>query len=212
MSPGAIALYHDALEGVNFLHSHGWVHGDLKPGNVGIKGTRAVLLDNGGSWQFDNASLRPPSPGFGGTIPYLAPEREMQGHGSEVDVWSMGIVLFELMYGYHPWKFSSNPWRPGGIYENLRPQFNQKYREAMDQVRRSSDVPQSKLSLYSMIESYISLIVNFTVRDLLLHMLRHQWADEHQASPRTSIKDALNHPCWQFFEETGYTTKRMRSS
>lgn len=146
VSPTAIALFHDALKGVDFLHSYGWVHSDLKPGNIGIKGARAVLLDNGGSWQFDDISLMPPNPGCGGTIWYLAPEREMQGHSSEVDIWSMGIMLFELVYGYHPWKFSDNPWRPGSRYEKLRPQFHKKYREAMEQIRGSenSKVPQSK--------------------------------------------------------------------
>ena len=176
------------------------------------KGTQTVLLDNGGSWQFDNISLRPPSPGFGGTISYLAPEREIQGHGSEVGIWSMGIVLFELMNGYHPWKFSSNPWAQGPYTKSYSP--NSTKSTERQWIKHAAVQMYRRVSYHytPRLESYISLIVNFTVRDLLLHMLRHPRADWHQASPQTSIKDTLKHQCWQSLEEIGHATKRLRCS
>lgn len=57
-----------------------------------------------GSIQIPPKSLVSPTPGYGGTIWYLAPEREIQSFDYLVVIWSIGVVLLELAYGYHPWK------------------------------------------------------------------------------------------------------------
>ena len=41
-------------------------------------------------------------------IGYLAPELELENYNHSIDIWSMGIILFELTYNYYPWKFSIN--------------------------------------------------------------------------------------------------------
>jgi serine/threonine protein kinase len=74
-------------------------------------------------------TLVSPIPGYGGTIFYLAPEREIQNYDYLVDVWSMGVVLYEITYEYHPWKFDLNPLSPGN--ENMRPTFHSKYSDAL---------------------------------------------------------------------------------
>ncbi len=71
-------LFLDALKGVRFLHENNWLHGDLKPANIGIYGDRAVLLDLGGTKPFSATKKVPHTPGVGGTIVYLAPEQELQ--------------------------------------------------------------------------------------------------------------------------------------
>jgi serine/threonine protein kinase len=44
-----------------------------------------------------------------GTPDYIAPEVfNQQGYGMEVDWWSVGVILFEMMVGYPPF-FSENP-------------------------------------------------------------------------------------------------------
>ncbi|KAG4388773.1 hypothetical protein AAZX31_09G214400 [Glycine max] len=46
---------------------------------------------------------------FVGTYEYLAPEIiKGEGHGSSVDWWTFGILLFELLYGITPFKGSTN--------------------------------------------------------------------------------------------------------
>jgi serine/threonine protein kinase len=136
-------LFYDALKGIDFLHSNRWLHGDLKPNKIGIRGTRAVLLNMESSIHIPPNSLVSPAPGYGGTTWYLAPERDIQSFDYLVDIWSIGVVLFELAYGYHPWKFDVNPWRPGN--ENLRPEFHTKYGEAMSKIHGSKTL-QSKVS------------------------------------------------------------------
>ena len=49
-----------------------------------------------------------PELGTVGTISYLAPELELEDYDHSIDIWSIGIILFKLIYNYHPWKFSIN--------------------------------------------------------------------------------------------------------
>jgi serine/threonine protein kinase len=139
-------MFHDALLGLNFLHTHNWAHGDLKPGNVGIidwKNPRVVLLDFGGAVQLPDGGLLPSTPGRGGTVNYLAPERELQCHNALIDVWSLGVIGFELLYGYHPWKLALNPWRRGAQFEELRPEFEEMYGDALGRMKHHPET-QSK--------------------------------------------------------------------
>jgi serine/threonine protein kinase len=129
-------LYIDALEGINFLHSHGYIHGDVKPQNIGINSKAAVILDMGGAAEFSSGDYITSSPGTRGSIGYLAPEYEMGRYNQAVDMWSMGVILFMLIEGHHPWAFSQNPWRPGN--ERLRPAFHIKYIESTNEIYNGS--------------------------------------------------------------------------
>jgi hypothetical protein len=57
-------------------------------------------------------------------IPKIWPDREMQGYDQLVDIWPMGLIAYELIFGYQPLALQKNPWQPGAEYESLRPLFN----------------------------------------------------------------------------------------
>lgn len=139
MSTKATELFFDALCGINFLHKHNWLHGDIKPANIGIEGNRAVLLDIGGAMHIPPGHKAQSNPGRGGTIWYLAPEREMRNYDKLVDIWALGIIGYELSYGYHPLKLKLNPWRRGPQYEALRPDYQHMYNDAMRHLQESLD-------------------------------------------------------------------------
>ena len=42
--------------------------------------------------------------GYSGTRPYMAPEiYRKERYGTAADIWSLGIVLYELLFGSVPW-------------------------------------------------------------------------------------------------------------
>eukprot|EP00501_MAST-03F_sp_TOSAG23-6_P002394 GSMAST32.ASY1.ANO1.2502.1 assembled CDS len=72
------------------LHSLGIVYRDLKPENILLDGDGHVRLADFGS--------------FCGTAEYLAPEiLNRTGHGTGVDWWALGMVLYEMLTGMPPW-------------------------------------------------------------------------------------------------------------
>ena len=87
---------------VKFLHKCGTVHRDIKPENI--------LLDRDGHCKLADFGLsevgmfkRKRREGVCGTSEYTAPEIH-QGHqyGTEVDWWSVGCIMFEMMVGNCP--------------------------------------------------------------------------------------------------------------
>ncbi|KAL9014351.1 MAG: hypothetical protein Q9173_001000 [Seirophora scorigena] len=125
MTMEAAIVFRDALEGLKSMHDGRWLHHDMKPTNIGLVGSplRSVLLDVGTSARIQRGVALQPEPGARGTVGYLAPELELKEYDFSIDIWAMGVILYELTYGHHPWNFTLNPWREGKKYEMLRPAF-----------------------------------------------------------------------------------------
>ena len=91
----AIARLADALA---TLHEKGFLHGDIKPSNIGFTSNGSPkLLDFGLARETDDAATA------GGTLRYLSPEVLSGRLADEADdVWSLGVVLYEMVSGRHP--------------------------------------------------------------------------------------------------------------
>ncbi len=87
--------------GVAYLHDHGIVHRDLKPGNVFLEDGIVKIGDYGLS-KFISCSQRSGHTGSVGTVHYMAPEVANGRYGKEVDIYALGIVLYEMITGHVP--------------------------------------------------------------------------------------------------------------
>lgn len=89
--------------GVAYLHEHGIVHRDLKPGNIFCdQDEQVVKIGDYGLSKFISCSRRSGQTEAVGTFHYMAPEIGKGEYGKEIDIYAMGIILYEMLTGEVP--------------------------------------------------------------------------------------------------------------
>ncbi len=97
------------VSAVDFLHRSGVVHRDLKPENILLDAYGNVkIIDLGLGNFFDPLSAEATMTTYCGSPDYSPPEmwQHRQYRGPEVDIWSMGVILFVLVTGFIPFNNS----------------------------------------------------------------------------------------------------------
>ncbi|MHC4106898.1 MAG: serine/threonine protein kinase [Planctomycetota bacterium] len=133
-----VRVFLQICDAVTYAHQRGIIHRDLKPSNIMIdRNDEPLVLDFGlakmvpsdGSEQSEAMTSE-----FVGTLAYASPE-QIRGACSEVDVrsdvYSLGVILYELLTGRRPYQFQgglaqaaqlierSDPARPASIAAHL---------------------------------------------------------------------------------------------
>ncbi|MBB5341360.1 serine/threonine-protein kinase [Tunturiibacter gelidoferens] len=90
-------------------HSHHIVHRDIKPSNVMLTNTRSVKIVDFGLARLINAETATAS-GIVGSIKYVSPEQALgQRTDQRTDIWSLGVVLAEMLAGRNPFDRGTIP-------------------------------------------------------------------------------------------------------
>ena len=96
----------DACYGLRAIHGVGMIHGDFKTLNLLVtREGRVKVADFGLSKLLGTVSIVPGTKTISGTPQYMAPEvMHCKPQGLRVDMYSVGIVMWEILTGTIPWK------------------------------------------------------------------------------------------------------------
>ncbi len=101
--------FESIASGVTYLHGRGIVHRDLKPGNIFRDDDEEVVkIGDYGLSKFISCSNRDGQTESVGTFHYMAPEIGKGVYGREIDVYALGIILFEMLTGRVPFEGESS--------------------------------------------------------------------------------------------------------
>uniref|UniRef100_A0A8C4V2E2 non-specific serine/threonine protein kinase n=1 Tax=Falco tinnunculus TaxID=100819 RepID=A0A8C4V2E2_FALTI len=175
------AFFRQIVSAIAYVHSQGYAHRDIKPENVLVDEEHNLKLTDFGLCAKPKGGLDKPLHTRCGSPAYAAPE-VIQGKayiGSEVDVWSMGVLLYTLLCGVHPFDAGDNT--------------------TMSVYRRNGEynIPEW-LSPSSMLLLNQMLQVDPKKRITVKHLLHHPWLMEGYSR---AVKWQTDYPLVQLDEE-----------
>ena len=153
----AAQILRETIAALQYMHSFKppILHRDLKPENLLINDTGRVYLADYGWSNFKNeGDIRKT---FCGTPEYIAPEMlKKEGHDHRIDIWCVGVLMFEFLSGYSPFCAKTNQ----DLYMNIR----------RLKIQWPNDMP-------PLAKNLISKILKINPRDRLSleDILKHKW-------------------------------------
>jgi eukaryotic-like serine/threonine-protein kinase len=104
----AVGLLLKLARAVQYLHDKKILHRDLKPLNILLGEGDEPYVSDFGLAKFLDADLELTHTGeVFGTLPYMAPEQatgQVSKFGPATDVWALGVMLYQLLYGCRPFR------------------------------------------------------------------------------------------------------------
>ena len=111
----------EIISAVKYLHTRNppIIHRDIKPENVLLDNDGRCKLADFGWSNFEESNKQRET--YCGTPEYLAPEMiNKSGHDERVDIWSLGVLLFEMLTGKTPFNFKGDRNQLYNSIKNLR--------------------------------------------------------------------------------------------
>jgi serine/threonine protein kinase len=101
----------DLADALTRAHKLNIIHRDLKPANILLSNDGTVYLADFGVAHMGNSQKITQAGAAVGTLNYIAPE-SLQGEEltTRADIWSFGVMLFEMLAGEHPFEGNNFLW------------------------------------------------------------------------------------------------------
>lgn len=138
----ALVCFKALYTSLGYAHEQGIVHCDVKPGNVLVDQGGSVYLTDFGISRYMDGSTTTTS--VTGTPLYMAPEQVLgQRPTPRTDVYSLGVVLFELLTGRRPFRGDGELPPQAGASPIDRIRYQQLYAPIPDPRLYQADIPES---------------------------------------------------------------------
>lgn len=151
----AAIIFQQIVRAVQYCHLQGVAHRDLKPENILITRAPTIKITDFGLCGDLTGDQKMTT--FCGTPCYAAPECLLKKkYGIATDIWSLGVILFELVTGKYPWPVKNTP-------QMLKQILHGQYETPTDVSMQCCDLIRSMLR------------VNPSNRMTLDAILEHEW-------------------------------------
>jgi len=99
----ALFFFKQIVEAMCFANSKNYFHRDLKPENILLKENNIKIADLGFAKCKNDPAVKSDQT-YCGTTLYMAPEvSESEKYSWKCDVWSLGVLMFQMLTGKTPW-------------------------------------------------------------------------------------------------------------
>ncbi|CAL1131914.1 unnamed protein product [Cladocopium goreaui] len=167
------------LRALAFMHSHNFMHKDLKPQNIMLvsKDSSSIkVIDFGLAELFEPDQKH--SDAFGGTLLYMAPEVFKLKLEFKSDIWSAGVILYNLLTGDYPF-MATWPLPKGKTMEWWQSELTRSIQE--DRFRDNKLLPSWSPESLDLLR--ITLEKDVRNRPEAAGCLEHPWFTKHEAAP-----------------------------